>query len=100
MYSELQVTTNFSFLHGGSHPDELVVAAHALGLEAIAVTDRNSLAGVVRAHHAAEQLGMRREVRELFGADLRRTGAEPSVGGQQVAGDLERRHLRDSRWGP
>ena len=58
-YAELQVTTNFSFLQGGSHPDELVVAAHALGLSAIAVTDRNSLAGVVRAHHAAKQLGMR-----------------------------------------
>ena len=59
MYAELQVTTNFSFLQGGSHPDELVVAAHALGYSALAITDRNSLAGVVRAHHAAKQAGIR-----------------------------------------
>jgi error-prone DNA polymerase len=58
-YAELQVTTNFSFLRGASHPDELVVTAAALGLEAMAVTDRNSLAGVVRAHETARQLGLR-----------------------------------------
>ena len=39
-YAELEVTTNFSFLRGGSHPEELVATAKALGLEAIAVTDR------------------------------------------------------------
>ena len=49
-YAELQVTTNFSFLRGGSHPHELVAQAKALGLSALAVTDRNTLAGVVRAH--------------------------------------------------
>ena len=48
-YAELQVTSNFSFLRGGSHPDELVITAAALGLTAVAITDRNSLAGVVRA---------------------------------------------------
>src|SRR5262249_5452980 len=53
-YAELQVTTNFSFLRGASHADDLVVQAKALGLSAIAVTDRNSLAGVVRAHVAAK----------------------------------------------
>ena len=57
-YAELQVTTNFSFLRGASHPAEMAVAAAALGLEAIAVTDRNSLAGVVRAHAAAKQAGI------------------------------------------
>src|SRR5262245_42225318 len=51
-YAELDVTTNFSFLRGGSHPEELVATAKALELEAIAVTDRNTLAGVVRAHLA------------------------------------------------
>jgi error-prone DNA polymerase len=56
-YAELDVTTNFSFLRGGSHPEELVATAKALGLEAIAVTDRNTLAGVVRAHLAAKELG-------------------------------------------
>ena len=48
-YAELQTTTNFSFLKGASHPEELVVTAAALGLEAIGIADRNSLAGVVRA---------------------------------------------------
>src|SRR4029450_4415726 len=54
---ELDVTTNFSFLRGGSHAEELVVTAKALGLAAIAVTDRNTLAGVVRAHLAAREVG-------------------------------------------
>src|SRR5438045_4295981 len=58
-YAELQVTSNFSFLRGASHPDELVVTAAALGHAAIAITDKNSLAGIVRAHHAAETIGIR-----------------------------------------
>src|SRR5271155_5394117 len=49
-YAELQATSNFSFLRGGSHPGELVKQAAELGLAAIAVTDRNSVAGIVRAH--------------------------------------------------
>ena len=53
-YTELQVTTNFSFLRGGSHPEELVEQAAALGYKEIAITDRNTLAGVVRAHSAAK----------------------------------------------
>src|SRR5215213_8635529 len=55
-YAELDVTTNFSFLRGASHPDELVFRAAELGYRAIAVTDRNSLAGVVRAHDATRQV--------------------------------------------
>ncbi|MFK7943778.1 MAG: error-prone DNA polymerase [Paracoccaceae bacterium] len=58
-YAELQVTTNFSFLRGASHPDEMVAAAKARGLSAIGITDRNSLAGVVRAHVAAKEAGLR-----------------------------------------
>jgi len=58
-YAELQVTTNFSFLRGAAHPGELVVTAAALGHQAIAITDRNSLAGIVRAHHAAKEVGSR-----------------------------------------
>src|SRR4029077_6540803 len=58
-YAELQVTTNFSFLRGAAHPDELVLTAAALDHQAIAITDRNSLAGVVRAHHAAKEVGLR-----------------------------------------
>src|SRR6185312_15087891 len=58
-YAELQATSNFSFLRGASHPDELVMQAAALGHRAIAVADRNSLAGIVRAHQAAEGEGIR-----------------------------------------
>lgn len=58
-YAELAVTTNFSFLRGGSHGDELVRMAHALGLGAIGVADRNTLAGVVRAHLAAKEVGLK-----------------------------------------
>jgi error-prone DNA polymerase len=52
---ELQVTTNFSFLQGGSHPHELAAQAAALGYQAIGVTDRNTLAGVVRAFDGCER---------------------------------------------
>ncbi len=58
-YAELQVTTNFSFLEGASHPHEFVVRAAELGLSAIAITDRNSLAGIVRAHLAARELDVK-----------------------------------------
>ncbi len=54
-HAELQVTSNFSFLRGGSHPHELVEEAVALGYTAIALTDRNTLSGVVRAHMAAKE---------------------------------------------
>ena len=65
-YAELQVTTNFSFLRGGSHPEELVLQAAALGLAAVAVADRNTLAGVVRAHVQAKESG----IKLLVGARL------------------------------
>src|ERR1051325_6067655 len=55
-YSELDVTTNFSFLRGASHPDELVFRATELGYRAIGITDVNSLAGVVRAYDACKQV--------------------------------------------
>ena len=55
-YVELATTTNFSFLRGGSHPRELVKQAHALGHAAIGITDRNSVAGVVRAFAQAKEL--------------------------------------------
>ena len=58
-YVELQVSSNFSFLRGASHPEELAVTAAALGHAAIAVADRDSLAGVVRAHIACKQAGIR-----------------------------------------
>ena len=54
-YAELDVRSNYSFLEGASHPHELVFQAHVLGLEAVGVADRNSLAGVVRAHSQAKK---------------------------------------------
>ncbi|MEX0745080.1 MAG: error-prone DNA polymerase, partial [Phycisphaeraceae bacterium] len=57
-YAELAVTSNFTFLRGGSHPDELVQQAAHLDYRAIAITDTNSLAGVVRAHVAAKDAGI------------------------------------------
>jgi len=58
-YTELQVTSNFCFLRGASHPEELVNQAADLGYTAIAITDRNSFAGIVRAHAAAKERGIR-----------------------------------------
>ncbi|OAS20132.1 error-prone DNA polymerase [Methylobacterium platani] len=59
MTVELQVTTHYSFLRGASSPEELFSAAALLGIRALAVTDRNSLAGMVRAHAAARTTGCR-----------------------------------------
>jgi len=57
-YAELQVTTHFSFLRGASSPEELFSAAALLGVTALGVTDRNSLAGIVRAYEAAKVTGV------------------------------------------
>ena len=70
-YAELHCRSNFSFLEGASHPDELVHRAAELGYEALAVTDRNSLAGVVRAHVAAKEVGLKL----LIGAEVTPTDA-------------------------
>ncbi len=66
-YAELEVTSNFTFLHGASHPCELVDTAAELGYGAIALTDLHTLAGIVRAHVAAK----RRGVRLVVGARVR-----------------------------
>ena len=58
MYVELHALSNFSFLRGASHAEELVMRAKALGYRGLAVTDECSLAGVVRAHLAAKQAGL------------------------------------------
>ena len=65
-YVELHVRTNFSFLTGASHPEEYVRRAFKLGHPAVAITDTNSLAGVVRAHGEAREHGMK----ILVGAEL------------------------------
>src|ERR1700732_5303346 len=54
-YAELSVTANCSFLHGASHGEELVERAKVLGLAGLGIADRNSVAGVVRAHQAAKK---------------------------------------------
>ena len=75
MYAELHAKTNFSFLEGASHPDELVRRAAELGYCALAVTDRNSLAGVVRAHAAAKDAGLKL----IVGAEITPDDAPPVV---------------------
>lgn len=57
-YTELQITSNFSFLRGASHLDELIQQAAELGYTKVAITDRNTLAGIVRAHVAAKAKGI------------------------------------------
>src|SRR5687767_10507739 len=74
-YAELHCKTNFSFLQGAAHPDELVLRAAELGYAALAITDANSLAGVVRAHGAAKQLGLKL----LIGAEIAPLDAAPLV---------------------
>jgi error-prone DNA polymerase len=58
-YTELQVTSNFSFLRGASHPEELIEQAVAMGYSKLAITDRNTLAGIVRAHSASRNHNIR-----------------------------------------
>ncbi len=58
-YAELQVTTNYSFLRGASHIEELFTQAAILGIPALGITDRNSLAGIVRAYQRAADTGVR-----------------------------------------
>lgn len=58
-YTELQITTNFSFLRGASHPEEFVEQAIALGYTEIAITDHNTLGGIVRAYKEGRKKGLR-----------------------------------------
>jgi error-prone DNA polymerase len=58
-YAELHCLSNFTFLRGASHPGELVARAHQLGYSALAITDECSFAGVVRAHVAARECGLK-----------------------------------------
>src|SRR5574340_194267 len=58
-YAELHCLSNFTFLRGASHPEELVARAHELGYTALALTDECSFAGIVRAHVAAKECGLK-----------------------------------------
>lgn len=65
-YVELHCHSNFSFLDGASHPEELVEQAHQLGYQALALTDHNGFYGIVRFNQAAERKG----IKPLFGAEV------------------------------
>ena len=84
-YAELCISTNFTFLTGASHPEELVVRAAELGLSALAITDRNSLAGVVRAWSALKQL--KRETLQIRSHQQVDSSSRQDVGQHR---DLER----------
>jgi error-prone DNA polymerase len=66
MYAPLWVKSNYSFLEGASHPEELVAQAAAFGLPAIAITDRDGVYGIVKAHEAAREHG----IRPIIGAQV------------------------------
>jgi len=66
-YAELDITSNFTFLTGGSHPEEYIDRAALLGITAIAIADENTVAGIVRGHTAAREVA--RQVRLLQEAD-------------------------------
>jgi error-prone DNA polymerase len=68
-YAELHCLSNFSFLRGASHPEELVEQAACLGYGALALTDECSLTGVVKAHGAASRLGLKLIVGSEFRLD-------------------------------
>ena len=86
-YAELHCHSNFSFLDGASHPEELVEQAAALGLAAVAITDHDGFYGVVRFAEAARALG----VRTVFGAELSLpAGNGPALGnGPERAGQAQ-----------
>jgi error-prone DNA polymerase len=74
-YAELHCHSNFSFLDGASHPEQLVEEAHRLGLEALALTDHDGLYGVVRFAEAARAL----ELPTVFGAEITLTAGDARV---------------------
>ncbi|MEM7099812.1 MAG: error-prone DNA polymerase [Pseudomonadota bacterium] len=119
-FAELHCLTNHSFLRGASHPEELIQQAHALGYEAIAITDECSYAGLVKAHIAAKQYGIKLIVGAEFTVQLSEHEAHETTQIVLLATDrntygqisalvtkLRRRadkgeylaHLDDFRWG-
>lgn len=74
-YAELCATSNFTFLKGASHPDEIVSQSAALELDAISITDINTFSGVVRAHATAKEIGLR----FVVGTRLRFVDGTPDI---------------------
>ena len=75
MFCELSITSNFTFLTGASHPEEYMNRAALLGMEAIAIADDNSVAGIVRAHTEARKIT--REVKERRDWEAENTSIGP-----------------------
>src|SRR5215470_39414 len=69
-YAEIGITTNFSFLRGGSHPQDYVHQASALGLAAIGIADHNTLAGIVRAYSELDNPEVKHKPKLLVGARI------------------------------
>ncbi len=83
-YAELHALSNFTFLRGASHPEELVETAAALGYEALAITDECTMSGIVRAHMAAKEHGLKKLI---IGSELRlRSGRKLVVLAQNRGG--------------
>ncbi len=78
-FFEMAAASNFSFLCGASHPQELVLQAHALGLSGIGIADRNTLAGVVRAHAAWKEFRDKSDFRLFIGCRLSFTDGTPDM---------------------
>ncbi|HWT63007.1 MAG TPA: error-prone DNA polymerase [Ochrobactrum sp.] len=78
-FFEMAAASNFSFLCGASHPQELVLQAHALGLSGIGIADRNTLAGVVRAHAAWKDFRDKSDFRLFIGCRLSFTDGTPDM---------------------
>jgi len=85
-YAELHCASNFSFLRGASHPEELVARAHNLGYSALAITDECSLAGVVRAHLQTRES----PIKLLIGAEFSLRDLWPDPALQDVSSELLR----------
>jgi DNA-directed DNA polymerase III PolC len=69
MFAELAITSNFTFLTGGSHAEEYVERAALMGMEALAIADENSVAGIVRAHVAVREVARKVAARRAFEAE-------------------------------
>jgi error-prone DNA polymerase len=78
-YAEIGITTNFSFLRGGSHPQEYVLQAGRLGLPAIGIADHNTLAGIVRAYSELDNPDIKHKPKLLYGARLVFTCGTPDI---------------------
>src|SRR5512142_2388120 len=95
-YAELHVHSNFSFLDGASHPEELAEQAARLGLRAVAITDHDGFYGVVRFAEAARAL----DVRTVFGAELSLPTSGDRAAPRTGAPDPSARHLLVPARGP